>query len=184
MQFNNHYNLKGLHADFSPSQPHWLNYDTEKAKLVYLTRKAAEHGTKLHDWAQQTIKLGIRQARTNKTLNMYVNDAISYRMEPEVVLFYSPKIFGTADAISFNGKILRIHDLKTGNKKADIRQLKCYAALFCLEYRFNPEDIKIELRIYQHDKIYEDFPEAQEIRAYMDHIIYMDEVLTEADKEV
>ena len=183
MQFNNHYNLKGLHADFSPSQPHWLNYDDEKATLVYLTRKAAERGTKLHEWAQQTIKLGIRQARTKQTLNMYINDAISYRMEPEVVLFYSPRIFGTADTISFRKNILRIHDLKTGKHKADIRQLKVYAALFCLEYRINPEDIQIELRIYQNDATVDDFPPAEEIRDYIDHIIHMDELLVAIDKE-
>ena len=115
MKFNNHYNLQGLHAAFPASQSSWLRYDDDKALEVYDNRKAAEMGSKLHAWAKDTIDLGIKQPRSNKTLCAYVNDAIGFKMSTEVVLYYSKYFFGTADAISFRKNILRIHDLKTGN---------------------------------------------------------------------
>ena len=55
MKFIDHYNLRGLHASFSPSQPSWLRYDDDKAMEVYTNRKASELGTKLHEWAKETI---------------------------------------------------------------------------------------------------------------------------------
>ena len=87
MIFNQHKNLEGLHAPFSPSQSSWLRYDDEKALEVYENRQAAEMGTKLHDWAKRTIDLGIKQPRSKKTIYAYVNDAIGYKMDTEVVLF-------------------------------------------------------------------------------------------------
>lgn len=101
MIFNNHRNLNGLHAPFSASQSSWLRYDISKAIEVYQNKKAAEIGTKLHAWAKETIDLGIKQPRSKKTLYAYVNDAIGFRMATEVVLYYSDRFFGTADAISF-----------------------------------------------------------------------------------
>lgn len=114
MIFNNHRNLSGLHAPFSASSSAWLRYDDEKAMEVYKNKKAAELGSRLHAWAKETIDLGIKQPRSKKTLYSYVNDAIGYGMDTEVVLFYSERFFGTADAISFKDNKLRIHDLKTG----------------------------------------------------------------------
>lgn len=61
---------------------------------------------------------------------MYVNDAIGFKMTPEQPLFYSENCFGTADAISYRNKLLRIHDLKTGLIPAHMEQLMIYAALF------------------------------------------------------
>jgi hypothetical protein len=84
---------------------------------------------------------------------MFINDAIQYRMTPEQVLFYSENCFGTADAISFRYKTLRIFDLKTGVIKGSVHQLEVYAALFCLEYNVDPFTIKIEWRIYQEDEV-------------------------------
>ena len=141
MQFNRHINLEGLHAPFSASQSSWLRYDDEKALEVYSNRKAAEIGTRLHKWAKDTIDLGIKQPRSKKTIYAYVNDAIGFKMNTEVVLFYSNRFFGTADAISFRNGVLRIHDLKTGKGgkiEAHIEQLEVYAALFCLEYKVKP----------------------------------------------
>ena len=66
MKFNKHTNLEGLHAPFSPSQSHWLRYDDEKVEEVYLNRKAAERGTKLHQWAKDTIDLGIKQPKSKR----------------------------------------------------------------------------------------------------------------------
>ena len=85
MQFNPHRHLEGLHAPFSPSQPSWLRYDDEKALEVYENKKAADLGTRLHRWAKETIDLKIKQPKTKKTLYMYVNDAIGFGMDTEVV---------------------------------------------------------------------------------------------------
>lgn len=149
MIFNQHSSLEGLHAPFPASQYHWLRYDDEKAIEIYRNKKASEMGTKLHAWAKETIDLGIKQPRSKKTIYSYVNDAIGYQMNTEVVLFYSERFFGTADAISFKNGLLRIHDLKTGRIPAHMDQLLIYAALFCLEYKVKPGEIKYELRIYQ-----------------------------------
>lgn len=183
MVFNRHSNLNGLHAPFSPSQSSWLRYDDAKALEVYANRKAAEMGTKLHKWAQDTINLGIKQPRSKKTIYAYVNDAIGFKMNTEVVLYYSDRIFGTADSISFRNNVLRIHDLKTGKTPASMDQLKTYAALFCLEYKVKPESIEIELRIYQNDEVLFYIPEAREIREIMDHIVHIDKLLEQAERE-
>lgn len=184
MIFNRHSNLVGLHATFSPSQSSWLRYDDEKARDVYLNRKAAEMGTRLHQWAKDTIDLGIKQPRSKKTIYAYVNDAIGFKMDTEVVLFYSERFFGTADSISFRNNVLRIHDLKTGKRPVDMEQLEIYAALFCLEYRVKPGDIEIELRIYQNDEIIIHTPTAEDILPIMDHIIRLDKLLQKLDEEV
>ena len=178
MNFNQHFRLNGLHAPFSPSQPSWLNYTDEKALDVYSNKKAAEMGTRLHNWAKETIDLGIRQPRSKKTIYAYVNDAIGFRMDTEVVLYYSDRFFGTADAISFKNNFLRIHDLKTGTSPVHIEQPLVYAALFCLEYKIKPSDIKIELRIYQNDEIQIYEPEEGEVEEVMNKIIHLDELLS------
>lgn len=183
MNFNRHSNLEGLHAPFSPSQSSWLRYDDNKAMEVYANKKAAEMGTRLHEWAKSTIDLGIKQPKSKKTIYTYVNDAIGYRMNTEVVLFYSERFFGTADAISFRNGILRIHDLKTGKLPVHMEQLEIYAALFCLEYRVKPTDIEIELRIYQNDEILYHKPEPDNILAIMDHIVRLDKLLEKIDCE-
>lgn len=184
MIFNRHGNLAGLHAPFSPSQSSWLRYDEEKAREVYLNRKAAEMGTRLHQWAKDTIDLGIKQPRSKKTIYAYVNDAIGFKMDTEVVLFYSERFFGTADAISFRNNFLRIHDLKTGRRPVDMEQLEIYAALFCLEYRIKPGEIEMELRIYQNDEVIIFNPTAEDILPIMDHIIRLDKMLQKLDDDI
>ena len=178
MNFNQHFRLNGLHAPFSPSQPSWLNYTDEKALDVYSNKKAAEMGTRLHNWAKETIDLGIRQPRSKKTIYAYVKDASGFRMDTEVVLYYSDRFFGTADAISFKNNFLRIHDLKTGTSPVHIEQPLVYAALFCLEYKIKPSDIKIELRIYQNDEIQIYEPEEGEVEEVMNKIVHLDELLS------
>ena len=184
MIFNRHLNLEGLHAPFSPSQASWLRYDDEKALEVYTNKKASEMGTRLHEWAKKTIDLGLKQPRSKKTIYSYVNDAIGFKMDTEVVLFYSERFFGTADAISFRDGILRIHDLKTGKIPAHIEQLEVYAALFCLEYKVKPGDIDMELRIYQNDEILYHNPTAEDIIPIMDKIVHLNKLLEKLDEEV
>ena len=183
MNFNNHNNLAGLHAPFSPSQSSWLRYDDEKVVEVYRNKQAAQMGSRLHAWAKETIDLGIKQPRSKKTIYAYVNDAIGFKMSTEVVLFYSERFFGTADAICFRNNYLRIHDLKTGKTPVHMEQLMIYAALFCLEYKIKPGDIEIELRIYQNDEIIYFNPTAEDIAPIMDTIIHLDKVLQKLESE-
>ena len=183
MIFTKHSNLEGLHAPFGASQSAWLRYDDEKILATYNNMKAKEMGTRLHAWAKETIDLGIKQPRSKKTIYAYVNDAIGYKMDTEVVLFYSPRFFGTADAICFRNGTLRIHDLKTGVTKVHMEQLMIYAALFCLEYKIKPTDIEIELRIYQSDEVLYHNPSAEDIKSIMDRIIYLDKMLERLDCE-
>ena len=187
MIFNKHLNLEGLHAPFSASQSAWLRYDDDKAIEVFENKKSAEMGTRIHAWAKETIDLGIKQPRSNKTLYAYVNDAIGYKMSTEVVLYYSEYFFGTADAISFRNNFLRIHDLKTGSSgkiENHIEQLEVYAALFCLEYRVKPGEIKMELRVYKSDEVLVHTPTAEDILPIMDKIISLNKILEQIDKEV
>lgn len=176
MLFNTHSNLVGLHAFLGASKYHWINYNEEKLDRVYKASMAAQRGTELHAFAHEAIRLGIKlPGRGTKALNMYVNDAIGYRMKPEQVLYYSDNCFGTADAIAFRHNLLRVHDLKTGVTPASHNQLDVYVALFCLEYKYKPFEIEIETRIYQFD----DGPSIQtgdpdKIAHIMDRIITFD----------
>lgn len=191
MEFIQHKPLQGLHAPFSASQSHWLRYDDEKVAEVYLNKKAAAMGTRLHEWARETIELGLKQdTRRKTTLNMYINDAIGFKMSPEVVLFYSERFFGTADAICFRNEKgrnkLRIHDLKTGKiGKIDdhVEQLEVYAALFCLEYKVKPGDIDMELRVYKNDEVFVHKPTVEDILPIMDKIVHLDKLLQKIDEE-
>ena len=58
-------------------------------------------------------------------------------------------------------------------------QLKIYAALFCLEYKFSPFAIKIELRLYQSDQVIVHEADADEIVHVMDRIKTYDRRITE-----
>ena len=183
MNFNKHLNLEGQHAFLSASKHHWINYDEQKLSDTYLKFQAQQKGTELHDFACQCIRLGIKLPKSEKTLNLYVNDAIGYKMTPEQPLFYSDNCFGTADAICFRRNTLRIHDLKTGVSPVSIHQLEIYAALFCLEYRVSPSEIFIELRIYQSDKVLVHNPEPDRIRYIMDKIIIFDKRIEKLKSE-
>lgn len=183
MNFHDHSNLEGLHAPFSPSQPAWLRYDDEKIREVFMNKQAVQLGTRLHEWAAETIQLGLKQPRSNRTIYNYVNDAIGFRMTPEQVLYFSPRFFGTTDAITFKNGILRIHDLKTGKTPAHMEQLEIYAALYCLEYGVKPADIRMELRMYQNDEVIVHTPDVTDIAPIMDKIRHFDKVLEELEEE-
>ncbi len=177
MNFNKHSNLEGRHAFLSASKYHWINYDGEKIAVSYRKFLSIQKGTMLHEFAAQCIRLGQKLPRVHKTLNTYVNDAIGYKMTPEQLLFYSDNCFGTADAIAFRNRLLRIHDLKTGVVPAHMEQLEVYAALFCLEYKVKPADIEIELRLYQSDDILICNPTAEDIVPIMDKIVTFDKII-------
>ena len=185
MNFKKHSELLGEHAYLSPSKHSWINYEEDKLDSSYRKFRATQKGTELHDLACRCIKLKIKLPKTKQSLNEYVNDAIGYRMTPEQPLYYSVNSFGTTDAICFKEKekLLRIHDLKTGVSLVPMHQLEIYAALFCLEYGMNPNDIDMELRIYQSDEIIVSVPSPETILMIMDKIILFDKKIEQIKLE-
>lgn len=183
MRFNRHSYIEGQHAFLGASKYSWTNYDESKLSSSYLRHLATQRGTELHDFASKAIKLGVNLPKNHKTINMYVNDAIGFKMTPEQPLFFSINCFGTADAISFRKNVLRIHDLKTGSCPTSMRQLEIYAAIFCLEYVVKPADIQIELRTYQKDEILVHIPTSEVISGIMQKIISFDRVLEKMKQE-
>ena len=188
--WNNHPELAGKHAFLGGSNYHWLGDDDEKLLKRYLSMRAKELGTDLHDIAARLINYGFKlkegdsplfdilglSADTRTTVIRYVNDAIDYHMRTEQCLCYSDCCFGTADAISFDETTmtLRIFDLKTGVHPCDVRQLMIYAAIFVLEQQrysgLSPYDISYVLRIYQNKDYKEWFPTGDDINAVMEQI--------------
>lgn len=183
MNWNNHSVLRDTHAFLSASKYHWVNYDLNKLDNVYFSWLAVQRGTELHDLASKLIELRQKLPRSPKTLNLFVNDAIGFKMESEKVLYYSPHCYGTADAISFRDDILRIHDLKTGKTRTSLKQIEIYAALFCLEYQISPNDIDIELRMYQYDEVLIHIPEPEEILYIMEKITAFSKRIDELREE-
>ena len=227
MQFNKHFNLRGLHAPFSPSQSTWIRYDDERALTRYNNRHRSQLGTEIHEYAKSQIDLchRINDSMSTKqiiqnietyiyvkytalkniqyglsliaglkrlpkevfeTVRLYVNDAIGFKMEAEVILYYSDYFFGTADAISYRDNILRIHDLKTGDKDVSMDQLLVYVCLFLLEYKeIKLSEIKeIELRIYQRGEYVFYNPPVDEILPIKDQIVHFTKLFESTDKEV
>ena len=184
MRFNTHSSLAGLHAVLSPSDYHWVNYTEDKMERVFHARTAARLGTEMHEFAHRAIKLGVKLPSSRRTINLYVNDGIGFKMTPEQVLFYSVNCFGTADLIGFRDNFLRIHDLKTGVTEASFHQLEVYAALFCLEYKYKPNQIETELRIYQNDEVRVFVPDPDTIFHIIDKIITFNKAIDRWKEEV
>lgn len=183
MIFKDHSKLKDQHAFLGASKYAWLNYTPEKLVEARKNFLATQQGTVLHKFAADCITLGQKLPRSQKTLNLYVNDAIGFRMTPEQVLYYSPYCFGTADAICVRDGQLRIHDLKTGKTPARMEQLYIYNALFCLEYNVRPMEIETELRIYQSNKVLVETPNPEDIRGIMTQIVEFDKILSELEAD-
>ena len=212
MIFDTHSELEGQHAFLSPSQYHWINYTKEKLADRYLKAMAVQRGTELHAFAHDAIRLNRMQPRNKDTVNMFINDAIGFKMTSEQPLFYDYICYGTTDAISYKRNFLRIHDLKTGETEAHMEQLRIYAALFCLNYQarvrelrkegktdidiasrfdlspkelhFDPMQMSgIELRIYQLGEIRAETADPKEIRDLMDIIVSSVEVVRNVKAE-
>lgn len=178
MKFLKHLNLEGKHAFLGASKFHWIRYSDDKIAESYKKFCDIQRGTELHELASKLIRMNVKLPEEPKTLNMFVNDAIGFKMESEQILLYSENCFGTADAICFRNDILRVHDLKTGETKTHMEQLMIYAALFCLEYKVKPGNITIILRIYQNNEIIELEPDADDILHLMDRIISADKIIS------
>ena len=179
MRWNKHSRLEGQHAFLSASKHSWIGYSDDELVKSYYAFLATKKGTKQHELAAMLIEQGEKLPDIRRTLNMYVNDAIGYKMTPEQILYYSENCFGTADAISFRNNFLRIHDYKSGETPASINQLEVYMALFCLEYEQKPNKIDSELRIYQSDKVFVHNPSPDDIFHIMDKIIAFDKRIDE-----
>ena len=207
MNFFTHKELQGKHSILAPSQPYWLDYSEEELFQKFVSTYAQSMGTSLHALAETLIRNSIKLKKTDRNLVLvhllkdgipraaidldrlydnfmtYVNDAVGFKLTPEQPLVYSEYCFGTADAISFRNNQLRIHDYKSGTLPAKMKQLMVYAALFCLEYKYKPGEIEIELRIYQNDEVIVHNPEADEIAPIMDIIIHSDKLIREMNGE-
>lgn len=212
MTLNKHFDLEGKHAMLSASSWRWINDDIESLTKRICSQYSQLMGTLLHEIAYKHIKYRMKMNRYDKknvmlellskgipglvidtldfdvifdNLMTYINDAIGFKMEPEVVLRYSNNFFGTTDAINFNEKerFLRIHDYKSGVLPAHMEQLMIYAALFCLEYRIKPGEIDTELRIYQNNEIVFHNPGADEIAPICDKIVTFDNFITKMKED-
>lgn len=183
MQWKDRSNYVGLHAFLSASKYHWINWTDDQLILMYKNALAKEKGTRLHAFAAEAISLRQKLDKKHLTLNMYVNDGIGFNMKAEQPLIFTDNGFGTADSIYFDGKTLRIHDLKTGAIKAHMEQLMVYAAYFCMDYGINPKDIKIELRIYQSNDIEICHPPAEAIIQIMAQAQRFDKLINKIKEE-
>jgi hypothetical protein len=84
--FNDHSNLIGTHALFSPSQSAWLRYDDEKIAERVLNQYRAAIGTEIHEYAAQEITLNHKITNIRALINgienfiytkyKYTNDCI------------------------------------------------------------------------------------------------------------
>lgn len=185
MRFKKHSHLVGQHAFLSPSSYHWINYDEARLEFRYKTLKAALEGMEQHRYAAICIEEREWQDNETTTVGMYINQCLQYRMQAEVVLYYSPNSYGTVDAIAYRHRILRISDLKTGVSRTSEHQLEVYAALFCLEYKIDPFSMRgIELRIYQDGQCREYVGDPEFIQSIMDKIVKFDEILNRLREEV
>ena len=185
MIFNRHSELRDKHSFLSASKSSWSNDSEEKFEARYLNHLQLLKGVKLHALAAEMIRMRIRAEPTGQTFNTYVNDCIGWRMTPEQPLMYSWNAVGTADAIGYRDRILRVSDFKSGVSQTTVRQLEIYVAYFCLEYKIRPFEIEeIQMRIYQNDEVrpYDGDPDV--IFHIMDRIVAFDARIEEIKGEV
>lgn len=212
MIFNKHSELEGKHAVLGASKHSWLNDNDDQLIARYINSYSQPIGTLVHSYAKDRIayrlpmddNLSEKNAlllyllqngipfrvididRLFYNLLPYVNDAIGFKMTPELVVCYSEFIFGTADTLSYGRNVLRIHDLKTGTNPASMDQLMIYAALFYLEYKkqVNFQKSRTELRIYQNNEVLCHSPTQKDISAIIETVIHDNEVIENKFLEV
>lgn len=205
MEWNDHHELEGQHAFLGASQYRWITWDDKTVEERFDGQYATEIGDALHLLAKKCITGRIKLTAKDRhlvevclydafipkrsydadlilaNLAPFVNDAIGYHMDSEVLLFYSMNCFGTTDAIGCNEKekTLRIFDYKSGTTPAHMEQLLIYAALFYLEYDKSPMEYKTELRIYQNCNALVYKPEPNEIERIMKLIKNRDKLVND-----
>lgn len=67
--FNNHSDLVGTHALFSPSQSSWLRYDDDKIVERVINQYRAPVGSEIHEYAAQQISLNHRITNVRSMIN-------------------------------------------------------------------------------------------------------------------
>lgn len=113
------------------------------------------------------------------TIKTYVNDCVAAKMDTEVRIEFSENFFGTADAIRFDDKTLKVFDLKTGVMPAKIEQPIIYACLYLLSNRIDPKQVPVEVRIYQNNDILQATPGPEDLIPIMNKIIHFDNIMNE-----
>lgn len=183
MNFNEHFRISGRHAFLSPSQYHWVNYDTDRLRTRFRTSQASIEGSELHAYAAEAIELREWQVDDESTLGMYINTCIREQMKPEVVLYWSDNCFGTADAIDLKGNLLQVFDLKTGVSRTSERQLEVYCAIACMEYGWDPFTLEYDLRIFQHNEVRHYSADPDFISYIIEKILAFDPILNQLREE-
>lgn len=145
---------------------------------IYEKYNSVEYG--LSDFGFTLLKnLKYIPEETFGTVKNYINDCVGFGMEAEVLIDFTDNFFGTADAVRFDGKSLKIFDLKTGSVPAKIEQLLIYACLYFLKYKLDPKEHPVELRIYQGNDILRAIPEANDLIPIMNTIIHFDKLMND-----
>lgn len=93
--FNNHDNLKGKHALFSPSQSAWLRYDDEKISEKVRNQYRTTLGTEIHDFAASQIDLGHKYSSVRelmKDIETYIYCKYMYLSNDLAVGEYARKL--------------------------------------------------------------------------------------------
>jgi len=190
------YIYSGLRSELGSLIHKWAFYKIESRSRVTSARDAARS---LRDYIFQKYYIEERRVLASEgkrllkvlsklpkevleTVCDYINDAIGFRMTAEVIVAISDLMFGTSDAIIFNGKMLRVHDLKTGSTAAKIEQLLSYDAIFCYEYNINPFEIEHEVRIYQNGDILVSNPTGEIIQPIVDKLIVCEQIANEFEE--
>ena len=93
--FNNHDNLKGKHALFSPSQSAWLRYDDEKISEKVRNQYRTTLGTEIHDFAASQIDLGHKYSSTReliKDIETFIYTKYTFLSEDLIIGDYAKKL--------------------------------------------------------------------------------------------
>lgn len=93
MIWNDHFELKGKHARFSPSTVSWINYDEEKAMQYIRSQEAKELGTELHAFADLCVSKNIRLPKQKNRLlehiRMFMATKLSCAKSIEEISYYT-----------------------------------------------------------------------------------------------
>lgn len=209
------------HAILSASKSSWIDKDDDQVLITWARGYSQVLGTAMHELAEYHIRyrykvnkslqneirlqlisryhipeaaidIGFEWELLYENWMVYVNDGISYRLDPEVPLKYSEIAFGTADTVTPLNTIaktnkIRIHDYKSGISPVHISQLLTYDALLCLEYDLRPGDYEHTLCFYQLKKNDDDIlvptittynPTIDEIAHVMDEAKYKSDLIS------
>ena len=114
--FNDHSNLRGKHALFSPSQSSWLRYDDEKIAERVRNQYRTTLGTEIHDFAASQIELGHKYSSVReiiKDIETYMYCKYMYLSDDLIVGDYAKKLISHLNTLPrevFNAVKFYIND--------------------------------------------------------------------------